>query len=143
MRPNPAAGNTPTDGKVRFAGLLTPAEQQSAIGVFTKPQDKLEETFQASWFDTPGRAQAASLLRFKINRFISVDFPEKGADRENLIRDTQAAMCSVEGRSFKFSIMGIVQVLFPHWLGWKGKEWTSGLNRFKKHDQQGQEPSKE
>jgi hypothetical protein len=140
MRPNPAAGDTPGDGKVRFAGLLTPAEQQSAIGVFTKPQDKLEETFQASWFDTTSKAGCAALLRFKINRFMEGEQMEV---RENLIRDTQAAMCSVEGRSFKFSIMGIVQVLFPHWLGWKGKEWTSGLNRFKKHDQQGQEPNKE
>lgn len=106
----------PGDGRVRFGGLLTPAQSQNALGTFTEPKEKLEETFQASWFDTPERAQAAALLRFKIRRF------KLGEEREQLIRDTQAAMCSVEGRSFKLSIMGIVGILFPQWLGWKGRD---------------------
>ena len=115
-KPNAPPDGGGGNGKVRFGGLVTPAQSQNAIGTFTEPKDKLEETFQASWFDTPVRAQAAALLRFKIKRF------DLGIEREELIRDTQAAMCSVEGRSFKLSIMGIVGILFPQWLGWKGRD---------------------
>jgi len=127
MPGNPKAPSGDGNGKARFGGLLTQAESQNAIGTFTEPKEKLEETFQASWFDTPERAQAAALLRFKIKRF------NLGVEREELIRDTQAAMCSVDGRSFKLSIMGIVGILFPQWLGWKGRDIPK--NFLKRHGQ--------
>lgn len=136
---NPTSG----DGRVRFGGLITPGEQQNAIHVFTEPKEKLEQAFQASWFNTEKRAGNAAMLRYQINLFATTANAEgqkRWETRELLIRDTQSAMCSVEGRSLILALQGITGIIYSNWMS----KVSKGLGRFMpkwRSEKEAKEPS--
>lgn len=95
-----------------------------ALRDFVNPAKDRRAMLMRTIFEDEQKAKACAIILFKGRIF---NYPQEFFD---LILDTQAAMCSVKGRSTLLLLMGVCQIIAPELLkafGKMGKQLSKGF----------------
>jgi hypothetical protein len=95
-----------------------------ALRDFVTPAKDRRSMLMRTVFEDEQKARACAIIIFKGGIF---NYPQEFYE---LILDTQAAMCSVKGRSTLLLLMGICQIIAPELLkslGKLGKKFGKGM----------------